>query len=139
MTSRCFWQNYFRLAKMKTANEKRLFEDLVAPSGVRINGDRPCDIQVLRSEFYRRVITGGSRALGESYMDGWWRCGALDQFFNRVLRTRLDKRVKKTCACWARSSGLSCSIPRGDPGRIVSGGGTMISATVCSPLCSMSG
>jgi len=98
MTSRCFWQNYFRLAKMKTANEKRLFEDLVAPSGVRINGDRPCDIQVLRSEFYRRVITGGSRALGESYMDGWWRCGALDQFFNRVLRTRLDKRVKKTCA-----------------------------------------
>jgi len=32
--------------------------------------------------------------LGESYMDGWWDCDALDQFFHKILEARLDKSVK---------------------------------------------
>jgi cyclopropane-fatty-acyl-phospholipid synthase len=24
--------------------------------------------------------------LGDSHVDGWWECGALDQFFDRILR-----------------------------------------------------
>ncbi len=35
----------------------------------------------------------GSLGLGESYMDGWWDCEQLDQFFFRVLRARLDREV----------------------------------------------
>jgi len=33
-------------------------------------------------------------ALGESYVDGWWDCEALDQLFFRITRAELDKKVK---------------------------------------------
>ena len=62
---------------------------------VQINGNRPWDIQVHNLNFYERVLSGGSLALGESYMDGWWDCEALDQFFERILEARLDKKIKK--------------------------------------------
>ena len=63
---------------------------------VRINGDRPWDIQVHNQKFYERVLSGGSLALGESYMDGWWNCDALDQFFTKILGARLDKKATKS-------------------------------------------
>ena len=40
------------------------------------------------------MLAGGSLALGESYMDGWWDCKALDQLVYRVLKAELDKEVK---------------------------------------------
>ena len=33
--------------------------------------------------------------LGEAYMDGWWDCPALDQFFERILRANLHKKVRR--------------------------------------------
>ena len=36
----------------------------------------------------------GSLGLGESYMDGWWDCEALDEFFARILDLRLDHQVR---------------------------------------------
>lgn len=41
-------------------------------------------------------MAGGSLALGESYMDGWWDCQALDQLFHRLLRARLDQKARPT-------------------------------------------
>jgi cyclopropane-fatty-acyl-phospholipid synthase len=35
----------------------------------------------------------GSLGLGESYMDGWWDCDALDELFFRAIRARLDKSI----------------------------------------------
>lgn len=52
---------------------------------IEINGDRPWDIQINNPQFYQRIISGGSLALGESYMDGWWDCKATDEFFKRIL------------------------------------------------------
>lgn len=80
---------------------------ILAPLDIRINGERPWDIQIHNSEFYDRVLSGGSLALGESYMDGWWDCGALDQFFDRILSARLDKRVKANAGLllWALIKG----------------------------------
>ena len=54
------------------------------------------DIQVHNDLFYSRVLSGGSLALGESYMDGWWDCKALDQFCYKLLRGRIDKQVNVT-------------------------------------------
>jgi len=59
---------------------------------IRIDGDRPWDLRVRNADFYSRIIRGGSLAVGESYVDGWWDCDQLDEFFARVLRERLDKR-----------------------------------------------
>ncbi|MGD8363278.1 MAG: class I SAM-dependent methyltransferase, partial [Desulfobacterales bacterium] len=87
---------------MKNAAEKRLVQDLLDHAGVRIDGDRPQDIQVHNPELYPRVIAGGSLALGECYMNGWWDCEALDQFFDRILGARLDKKVRRSKAVlWA--------------------------------------
>ena len=87
---------------MKNAAEKRLVQDLLDHAGVRIDGDRPYDIQVHNPDLYPRVIAGGSLALGEGYMDGWWDCEALDQFFDRIMGARLDKKVRQSKAVlWA--------------------------------------
>lgn len=63
---------------------------------VIVDGDRPWDIQVHENAFFERVLAGGSLALGESYMDGWWDCEALDRFFDRVLSAGLHRRVRRT-------------------------------------------
>jgi cyclopropane-fatty-acyl-phospholipid synthase len=72
---------------------RKKIEDLFALADVTICGDRPWDIQVHNDQFYARLLTGGSLALGESYMEGWWDCDRLDEFFCRILRARLDTKV----------------------------------------------
>ncbi len=79
---------------MKESKVKGILQNMLDPSGVKINGNRPWDIQVHNPNFYERVLSGGSLALGESYMDRWWDCGALDQFFEKILENRLDKKAK---------------------------------------------
>jgi cyclopropane-fatty-acyl-phospholipid synthase len=80
---------------MKHASSKQVTQKLLERLDVQINGNRPWDIRVNNQEFFNRVLAGGSLALGESYMDGWWSCQALDQLFDRILGARLDKKVKK--------------------------------------------
>jgi len=79
---------------MKSSNAKDLVQRLLSPSDVRIDGDRPWDLRIHHPRWYERVVSGGSLALGESYMDGWWDCEALDRFFERIMHDRLDRRVK---------------------------------------------
>ena len=81
---------------MKKANGKQAIQDIFDLADVRINGNRPWDIQVQNLSFYERVLAGGSLALGETYMDGWWDCEALDQFFYKIMDARLDKKAKKS-------------------------------------------
>lgn len=54
--------------------------------GIVVNGDKPWDIRVNNQQFYEKILGQGSIGLGESYMDGWWNCESLDQFFARVLK-----------------------------------------------------
>ena len=63
--------------------------------GVKINGDNLCDIRVLNEKFYQRVLSGASLGLGESYMDGWWECECLDEFFHRLIPSRPEDKIKK--------------------------------------------
>ncbi len=81
---------------MKKTNGKQTIQDIFDLADVRINGNRPWDIQVQNLSFYESVLAGGSLALGETYMDGWWDCEALDQFFYKIMGARLDKKVKKS-------------------------------------------
>jgi cyclopropane-fatty-acyl-phospholipid synthase len=87
---------------LKYSAEKRLMQDLLDYAGVSIDGDSPHDFQVHNPMLYPRVIAGGSLALGECYMDGWWDCKALDQLFERIMSARLDKKVRQSKAVlWA--------------------------------------
>ena len=45
------------------------------------------------ARFFRAVLAGGTLGFGESYMDGWWDCDALDEMCCRAIRARLEERV----------------------------------------------
>jgi cyclopropane-fatty-acyl-phospholipid synthase len=68
--------------------------DLLARAGITVDGSAPYDVKVHDHRFYERVVADGSLGLGESYMDGWWSCTQLDEFFCRLLEARLDDRVR---------------------------------------------
>ena len=68
----------------------------LAAAGIQVNGDRPWDIQVRDERFYNKVLVHGSLGLGESYMDGWWECEALDTFFYHLLCQGLDEKYSIT-------------------------------------------
>ena len=85
---------------MKSSSPEKLVRDLLADTGVTVNGSRPWDIQVHHQRLYQRLVAGGSMALGESYMDCWWDCEAMDQFFDRILTYRLDQRAGRSIKAW---------------------------------------
>ncbi len=70
--------------------------DLLNTADIRVDGDRPWDIQVINSDLFDRISSFGSLGLGETYMDGWWECEALDQFFFRILHHEIDQKFR-TC------------------------------------------
>lgn len=82
------------MADEHDARGKASLGKMLARADVVINGSRPWDITVNDDRLYSRVLGGGSLAVGESYMDGWWDCNALDEFFARVLTAGLDSSVE---------------------------------------------
>jgi len=74
---------------------KKILEALLKETGIKINENSPYDIQVHDERFYKRVLTQGSLGLGESYMDGWWDCKKLDEFFYRILYSGIESNAKK--------------------------------------------
>ncbi|MBN2541528.1 cyclopropane fatty acyl phospholipid synthase [bacterium] len=77
-----------------SSKEKKILEEILEPTGIKFNGDKPYDIQVHNDKFYKRVLVDGSLGFGESYMDGWWDCKALDQLIDRIFRAEIDEKVK---------------------------------------------
>lgn len=69
-----------------TNHYKNLVKERLAQADVRIDGTRPWDVRIHHDRFYSRVIRGGSLAFGESYMDGWWDCDALDELIQRLVK-----------------------------------------------------
>ncbi len=71
-------------------------QEILDDAGIVINGPNEWDPQVHDERFYARVMAQGSVGMGEAYMDKWFDIQAADQFFSRVLRARLDEKVKTT-------------------------------------------
>lgn len=67
---------------------------LLASAGIAINGNDPWDITVNNDHFYPSVLKHGSMALGESYMAGWWDSPHPDQFITRILKSRLEDKIR---------------------------------------------
>ncbi|QMT61855.1 cyclopropane fatty acyl phospholipid synthase [Legionella sp. PC997] len=81
---------------------KEIVTDLLHSAGITPNGSEPWDIQINNEALYARIFNGGSLALGESYMDGWWECKSLDQFFTRILLAQLDQKIKSDKWLWPK-------------------------------------
>lgn len=64
-----------------------LFDILAEKTGVRLNGDKPWDIQVHNPDMFKRILRSGTLGLGESYMDGWWDCERIDEMVCKAMAT----------------------------------------------------
>ena len=67
---------------------------LLSYADIKINGNRRWDIHVHDERFYKRVLADGSLGLGESYMQGWWDCKAIDELFFRIIKAELPQKIK---------------------------------------------
>ncbi len=79
---------------MAANKSEAVIRDLFTLAGIEVNGKNPWDIQIHNSRTYDRILQQTALGLGESYMDGWWDCEAVDQFIYRVLTADLDKKVR---------------------------------------------
>jgi cyclopropane-fatty-acyl-phospholipid synthase len=71
-----------------------LLRGLLEKADIRIGGDRPWDMRLNAAGVPERIFAQGSLGLGEAYMDGDWDVDQLDEFFCRILRSRLDRDVQ---------------------------------------------
>lgn len=85
---------------MHDSKEASFIASLLEQANIKLNGSDPWDIQVHNEQLYKRVLAHGSMGLGEAYMEGWWDCEQLDEFFHRILRARLDEKVKVSEVMW---------------------------------------
>lgn len=65
-------------------------QQVLNTADVQIDGERPWDIQVHDPSLWRRILWGGSLAMGDAYVDGGWDCAALDELFSRLLQAGAD-------------------------------------------------
>jgi len=65
-------------------------------AGIAVNGTRPWDLQVHNDRLYSRLMADGTLGLGESYMEGWWDCVALDEMCCRAIRAGIEERMPCT-------------------------------------------
>jgi cyclopropane-fatty-acyl-phospholipid synthase len=71
---------------MNTAKTENMIEELLSLADIRINGQNPWDVQVYNERFFSQALLGGSPGVGETYVNKWWDCTNLEEFYNRVLR-----------------------------------------------------
>jgi cyclopropane-fatty-acyl-phospholipid synthase len=87
-------------APLPDSGAVRSVRQLLGHADIELNGSRPWDLRIHDVRTLQRVLLSGNLGLGESYMDGWWDCDALDQFFDRVMRSGLDTQVGKSGIIW---------------------------------------
>ncbi len=80
---------------METAWARSVVEGLLGQAGIRLGGDQPWDLHVQDERFFARVLSGGTLAAGETYLDGWWDVPRLDEFFARVHAAGLGRRFTR--------------------------------------------
>lgn len=79
-----------------TSNDRlyRATVELLGKASIRVNGSDPWDMQIRAPGVPERAFAQGNLGLGEAYMDGAWDAEALDEFFARLLGTRMTDSIK---------------------------------------------
>jgi len=73
----------------------QIIQQLLNKAGIQINGNNPADIHIKDERLYNRLLKSPDLGLGETYMDGWWECNQLDQFFFQLLRADLENIIRR--------------------------------------------
>lgn len=67
--------------------------EIMKIAGLEANGSNRYDPQIHNTDIAKRLFSDGMIALGESYMDGWWDCEALDEMFTRGMVDRTNAKL----------------------------------------------
>ncbi|HEY5998597.1 MAG TPA: cyclopropane fatty acyl phospholipid synthase [bacterium] len=101
-----------RAARVPAA--ERTVRGLLESVDVGVDGGRPWDLRVHDPRLFERLLAGGSLALGESYMDGWWDCERLDELIERLLGGGIEERVRASArALWVALRSRLVNVQRG--------------------------
>lgn len=84
---------------MDSQRAKDIVAGLLRTAGVSIGGEKPWDVRVHNEKLYARLLSGGSMAAGDSYVEGWWDVERLDEFFYRLFMADLHE---KFAGPWSR-------------------------------------
>lgn len=77
-----------------TSRIHRVAAEILGAAGISINGTQPWDMQLKDTGVPERALAQGNLGLGEAYMDGAWDAEALDEFFARLLGTRMTDNIQ---------------------------------------------
>jgi cyclopropane-fatty-acyl-phospholipid synthase len=79
---------------MTASRSESVIRELLASTGIEIDGSNPWDLQVKDARFYDRVLREVELGFGEAYMDGWWECEAIDQLIARIFLADLPAQLR---------------------------------------------
>lgn len=85
---------------------KYIVERLFKAAHVTLNGNQTWDPQIKDDRFYRSVLLGGSVAMGESYMKGWWTCERVDIMVMKVMKSGIPDMIPRFDDWWLRITSL---------------------------------
>ncbi len=71
----------------------RAVQSMLDEAGIVINGPNPWDIQILDPALFKQILTRGSLALGEGYVDKKWEVEQVDELIHRLLRSSLARKT----------------------------------------------
>ncbi|MZG57744.1 cyclopropane-fatty-acyl-phospholipid synthase, partial [Photobacterium sp. CAIM 1937] len=72
---------------------KAFFSKLLEQADVKINGDRSWDITVHDDQLFDNILTKGTIAFGEGYMDNLWDCERIDILISKLLRSHIEEKL----------------------------------------------
>lgn len=75
-------------------NPQVFVQKLLLQADIRLNGERPWDLKIHDERTFVRSLAHGSLGFGESYMDGWWDCDALDVLLTKIFEAHLDQKIQ---------------------------------------------
>jgi cyclopropane-fatty-acyl-phospholipid synthase len=81
---------------LDTDRAAAIIAEALAGAGITVGGDAPWDIQIRDPRTYSRVLRDGTLGVGETFVEGWWDCQALDQMITRVVHARIPDELSKS-------------------------------------------
>lgn len=68
--------------------KEKFVKQFLEKADIQLNGHRSHDFRVVDRRFYQiSNFLDPSLSIGEAYVNGWWECEQLDEFFFRIFRT----------------------------------------------------
>lgn len=78
--------------QLKPQWSQRRLEWILSQAGIVPDGPNLWDPQIHNPRAFRRILLGGRRGAGESYVDGDWDCRGLDDLATRLLASDADEQ-----------------------------------------------